>query len=42
MKGLCLGESGKKVPDRSDTRYKWLLQRLLAKTDRMKTAMNPC
>ena len=42
MKGLRLDESGKKVLVRSDTRYKWLLQRLLAKTARMKLAMKPC
>jgi len=42
MKGLHLDESGKKVLVRSDTRYKWLLQRLLAKTSRMKSAMSPC
>ncbi len=41
MKGLCSDRSGK-VQVRSDTRYKWLLQRLLAKTARMKAAMSPC
>ena len=42
MKGLHSDESGKKVLVRSDTRYKWLLQRLLAKTARMEAAMSPC
>ena len=42
MKGLRLGEFGKKVPVRSDTRYERLLQRLLAKTARMEAAMSPC
>ena len=42
MKGLHPDYSGKKVLVRSDTRYKWLLQRLLAKTARMEAAMSPC
>ncbi|OQY55203.1 MAG: hypothetical protein B6245_20110 [Desulfobacteraceae bacterium 4572_88] len=42
MKGLCLGEFGKKVPLRSDTRYERLLQLLLAKTARTEAAMSPC
>jgi hypothetical protein len=42
MKGLHPDESEKKVLIRPGTRYKWLLQRLLAKTARMETAMNPC
>jgi len=42
MKGLHSDESRKKVLVRSDTMYKWLLQRLLAKIAKMETAMNPC
>ena len=42
MKGLRPDESEKKVLVRSDTKYKWLLQRLLAKTSRMESAMSPC
>jgi hypothetical protein len=40
-KGLHFGESGK-VKARPKTRYTWLLQRLLCKTERMKVAMNAC
>jgi hypothetical protein len=39
QKGLHFGESGK-VKVRPKTRYTWLLQRLLCKTERMKVAMN--
>ena len=38
-KGLCPGESGK-VQVRSETRYKWLLRRLLCKTARIEIAIN--
>jgi hypothetical protein len=40
-KGLHFDESGK-VQVRSETGYKWLLQRLLSKTARMEIAMNAC
>jgi hypothetical protein len=40
-KGLCPGESGK-VQVRSETRYKWLLRRLLCKTARIEIAINAC